>query len=308
MHTGPAGPGQTPEPMTAPVIAVDLDRTLIYSPSALLLPMPDAQAPRLVCVEVHQGRPLSFLTARGYALAGQLAANCVLVPTTTRTRAQYARVHLGERPPRYAIAANGGQLLVDGEPDRDWALSVRRALHGAAPAAEVFEQLRIVGKQTWVHKRRIADDLFCYLLVDRSAMPASFLEKVRGWCADVGWSVSLQGRKLYCVPAQLTKSAAAAEVARRCGQREFWAAGDSLLDAELLPAASRAWRPAHGELAEIGWSAPHVTVTRASGVLAGEEILAGMLAAVGADRPTPAGHGLVPSTAPAGAETVGACR
>jgi hypothetical protein len=56
------------------------------------------------------------------------------------------------------------------------------------------------------------------------------------------------------------------------------AAGDSLLDADMLRAADEAFRPAHGELHDTGWMAPHVTVTDADGVLAGEELVARLLA------------------------------
>jgi hypothetical protein len=44
------------------VVCLDLDRTVIYSAAALDLRMPDDQAPRLLCVEVYRGVPLSFLT------------------------------------------------------------------------------------------------------------------------------------------------------------------------------------------------------------------------------------------------------
>ena len=77
---------------------------------------------------------------------------------------------------------------------------------------------------------------------------------------------------MYCLPDGLTKAAAAAEVARRTGATTTLAAGDSLLDAELLRAADRSIRPAHGELHDARWSAPGTAVTAASGIAAGQEI------------------------------------
>ncbi|MYS44964.1 HAD family hydrolase, partial [Streptomyces sp. SID5998] len=50
-------------------------------------------------------------------------------------------------------------------------------------------------------------------------------------------------------------------------------AGDSLLDADLLLAVDRGWRPGHGELAETAWTAPGVTALPERGVLAGERIV-----------------------------------
>lgn len=258
------------------VIASDLDRTLIYSLAACQLgglPVPD-----LTCVELLDGEPLSFLSmAAGRDLAA-LSEVAVFVPTTTRTRAQLARVMLPGRPARYAVAANGGHIVVDGVSDQDWSESVTRTLaSSAAGIDEVWQWLERVCDPAWTLKLRRADELFCYAVIDRAAMPSVFLDEVSAWCLDRGWHTSLQGRKLYFVPALLTKSAAVQEVCRRVGATGFAAAGDSLLDAELLAAAVTGIRPAHGELADVGWSAAQVTVTTVAGVTAGEEIAAWLL-------------------------------
>lgn len=91
------------------------------------------------------------------------------------------------------------------------------------------------------------------------------------------WGVSFQGRKVYCVPETLRKASAAREVADIIGAVRMLAAGDSVLDRDLLDEADAAIRPAHGELSHLGWSRPHVRVTSSSGVRAGEEIAAWMV-------------------------------
>ncbi|WP_407564595.1 HAD family hydrolase [Streptomyces sp. 184] len=257
------------------LIASDLDRTLIYSPAALALDVPDAAAPRLLCVEVYEGRPLSFMTETAAGLLAELAARVPFVPVTTRTREQYGRVRLPGPPPRYAICANGGHLLVDGEADAGWRARVGRELAaGSAPLAEVREHLARAADPAWLRKLRTAEDLFAYLVVERAAVPEEWLKELGEWAGPRGWSVSAQGRKIYAVPRALTKSAAVAEVVRRAGGTDtVLAAGDSLLDTDLLLAADRAWRPGHGELAARGWTAPHVTALAERGVAAGEEIL-----------------------------------
>jgi hypothetical protein len=139
--------------------------------------------------------------------------------------------------------------------------------------AEVQAQLRARGG-SFVLNQRIASELFAYVVVDRPALPAGWVEELAAWCDPRGWTVSLQGRKVYAVPRPLTKSAAAAEVLARVGGGPLLAAGDSLLDADLLAAADAAIRPAHGELADLGFTRSHLTVTRSAGVLAGAELLA----------------------------------
>lgn len=254
------------------VACLDLDRTVIYSAAALDLRMPDHEAPRLLCVEVYRGAPLSFLTEAGVAAFTALREVAEIVPTTTRTPEQLARVHLPGAAPRYAIAANGGHLLVDGVPDPDWAAAVRERLTGCAPLAEIQDRLAAAGGD-FVLNRRTASDLFCYAVVQRSELPSGWVSDLAGWCGERGWTVSLQGRKVYAVPRELTKSAAAREVVDRTGAHTLLAAGDSLLDADLLAAADRAVRPAHGELHDTGFALDTLSVTAASGVAAGAELL-----------------------------------
>jgi hypothetical protein len=256
------------------VVASDLDRTLIYSAGALGLTMPDEHAPRLLCVEVHESKPLSYLTETAGRMLVELADTVRFVPSTTRTRAQYRRINLPGRVPRYAICANGGHLLVDGHTDRDWNAQMRRRLaDGSAPLAEIRAHLAATADPEWLRKERVAEELFAYLVVDRERLPVGWVKELGVWADERGWTVSLQGRKVYAVPKPLSKSAALAEVVRRTGAERVLAAGDSLLDADLLLAADLGWTPGHGELADTGWKAPHVTALTSQGAAAGEEIL-----------------------------------
>ncbi|WTR17195.1 HAD family hydrolase [Streptomyces sp. NBC_00138] len=260
------------------LVASDLDRTLIYSSAALALTMTDERAPRLLCVEVHEAKPLSFMTENASRLLVELADTVRFVPVTTRTRKQYRRISLPCRQPRYAICANGGHLLVDGRTDHDWNAEMRRRLDdGCAPLAEVRAHLAATADPAWLRKERVAEELFTYLVVDRERLPAGWVKELAVWADERGWTVSLQGRKIYAVPKPLRKSAALAEVVRRTGVQQVLAAGDSLLDADLLMAADAGWTPGHGELADTGWTAPHVSALGTAGVAAGEEILRRML-------------------------------
>ncbi|MFF4584202.1 HAD family hydrolase [Streptomyces sp. NPDC001388] len=256
------------------LVASDLDRTLIYSSAALALTMPDARAPRLLCVEVHESKPLSFMTETAAGLLTELGDAAVFMPTTTRTRKQYLRINLPGPAPKYAVCANGGHILVDGVSDPDWHAAVTaRLAEQCAPLEEVRAHLEATADPLWVRKHRIAEDLFVYLVVERELLPEAWVKELAAWAENRGWTVSLQGRKIYAVPKPLTKSAAVREVARRTGAALTLAAGDSLLDADLLLAADLGWRPGHGELADTEWTAPGITALPERGVLAGERIL-----------------------------------
>ncbi|MEU9957184.1 HAD family hydrolase [Streptomyces sp. NPDC050982] len=274
-NTAPtANSGSLPTSSPKVLVASDLDRTLIYSSAALALTMPDARAPRLLSVEVHESKPLSYMTETAAGLLAELGDVADFVPTTTRTRKQYQRIQLPGPAPKYAICANGGHLLVDGATDLDWHASVtERLARECAPLDEVREHMEATADPAWVRKHRLAEDLFVYLVVERELLPEDWVKELAVWAENRGWTVSLQGRKIYAVPKPLTKSAAMREVARRTGATLTLAAGDSLLDADLLLAADRGWRPGHGELADVGWTAPGITALPERGVAAGERIL-----------------------------------
>lgn len=269
-------PPRLPSPA---IVACDLDRTLIYSANALSLDGPDHGAPRLSVCEVYEGRPLSYMTREAEDLLCELAARACFVPVTTRTQAQFRRVCLPAT--RYAITTNGGVLLVDGKADGEWAARVRGAVvRGSAPISEVLAR---VGESPapGVQRIRTAEETFIYAIVERADLPAGYVEELTEWCAERGWVVSLQGRKLYCVPAAVTKETAVAEVMRRAGAGTLVAAGDSLLDRGLLEMADIPLRPRHGELEDSGYEWPGLRVTGRPGVRAGEEILRTALALTG---------------------------
>jgi hypothetical protein len=276
-RSGPVSEAKESASASATLIATDLDQTMIYSPASLRLPGPDIDAPTLVSVEVLDGKPSAFMTLDAHRGFEALSGAHTLVPCTTRTVEQFLRIRLPLAPagrPQYAVTSNGGTLLVDGRPDADWRQGLdQRLRETASPLAEVTAALKERATGDWVLKRRSADDLFTYLVVDLAAVPDGFLAEWGQWCADHGWLLSVQGRKVYSTPIGLRKSAAISEVAARVGTDRMLAAGDGLLDAEMLELADAAIRPCHGELEGLDWHRPHVSITERAGVLGGEEIV-----------------------------------
>jgi hypothetical protein len=255
------------------LVATDLDRTMIFSRKACRSGPDLGPLPELVEVERRDGAAASFMTATAAAHFTDLAASTILVPVTTRIPEQLARVTLPGPPRPFAIASNGGHLFVDGVLDREWSARVAASLAAGFPLDAVWEHVGHVCRPEFTRKVRNARDLFCYAVIRPEHLPSGFVDDVGGWAAERGWRISLQGRKLYWVPEVLTKSAAVAEVAARVGAGLVLAAGDSLLDVDLLLRADRGIHPRHGELFESGWSAPSVLQTQACGVMAGEEIV-----------------------------------
>ena len=255
------------------LIASDLDRTLIYSRRFF-----DTNPPAQQCVEIYRDEPISYMTPAAADLLRQLATRHFVVPTTTRTIALYTRITLPGALYRYAITGN---LLIDGAPDSHWAERVAARIRaGGPPLPHILGELQARIDDSWVHNLRTAEDLFCYLVVDETALPTEFVVDWQQWCAPRGWTVSRQGRKIYTVPQSLCKAEAVAALHHRLIDTgdlppgsPILAAGDGALDAAMLELATAAIRPAHGELHSMGWQRPHLTISDVTGARAAEDIL-----------------------------------
>jgi hypothetical protein len=253
-----------------PLIASDLDRTLIYSVEAMTLGDPVAQS---VCVEVFEGREVSFMAAGAAARLVEVASAAEFVPITTRTVAQYDRIVLPSVRVGYAITTNGACLLVGGIRCPDWDTEITARLADFASYDEAVVVFASAFDRPWVRKVRDAEKYFLYTVFERSTAEPDWFAELAEIATGLGWALSVQGRKAYVVPQALTKEVALAEVVRRVGATQVVAAGDSLLDRGLLEYADIAIRPAHGELHEADWTPPGLAVTTCSGGKAGEEII-----------------------------------
>ncbi|MGD9517230.1 HAD family hydrolase, partial [Mycolicibacterium sp.] len=200
------------------LVASDLDRTMIFSEAAAAMPTPGVHD--LVCVEHFRDQPLSYMTRAATGLLREVTDAALFVPTTTRTVEQYRRITLPGGPHRYAITSNGGNILVDSRPDEHWRAVVElRISDSGAPLDHVTGELSRRIDASWVHNFRVAEELFCYLVVDLAAVPVAFVDEWTQWANDRNWAVSVQGRKIYTVPVALCKSAAVAHLRSRLETR-----------------------------------------------------------------------------------------
>src|SRR6478609_1640534 len=160
---------------------------MIYSRAAIDSVTPPGQVPPLRCVEMLNGREQSFMTVQAARWLTGIGSAALLVPVTTRTLAQFARVQLPGRS-RFAVTSNGGHIVVDGAVDLDWRRAVESRIAGdGASLGEIGAGLDRHAAGGWVLNRKTADNLFCYLVVDLATLPAAFLDVWTGWCAERGW-------------------------------------------------------------------------------------------------------------------------
>ncbi|PPH97814.1 hypothetical protein C5C56_11715 [Rathayibacter sp. AY1D1] len=242
---------------------LDLDRTLIHSATAA-----EGVIDALAVVERIDGRASAYAPPTLARDLIDLASLAAVVPTTTRSVAQLARVTLFDSvPTRFRIAANGGVLLEDGSPVEAWSRRVLDAVAaGGTSVSLVRERTAALVPTATV---RIVDGVFVYAVLAAADQAEAARGRLLAFAEDIEWRCSRQGRKVYLVPHAVEKSTAMSEVARRLGADLILAAGDAELDRLMLGAADHAVVPAHADVLRP----PGVVATLSSGPHASTEIV-----------------------------------
>jgi hypothetical protein len=258
------------------IYASDLDRTLIYSLGAIGVP---ENTPGLIPAEIIEGKTRSYISQQALHQLLDLITRVIFIPVTTRTIQQYKRINLFQETviPDYAVTSNGGNILIGGVVDKEWRESIGGlvARHSAG-AEEVRSYIKAIVREDWIISENYCDDLFYSFMVYRDQLPLDEITNLSDRLYNLGWRVSLQGRKLYAVPAAVNKSDAILHLRRTVRSEPMVASGDSLLDKSLLESADYAIAPCHGEIfaeQQSGLVKSRYPFTKESGVFAGDEIL-----------------------------------
>jgi len=260
------------------LFASDLDQTLIYSHKTLISRETDEQ---IKPVEWYKDQFISFMTQTALRRLNEVSKRVLFVPVTTRTKLQYHRINFLDYgiTHQYAVTSNGGTIFYEGVEDKDWSQVVLEGRDSCLAAEDLIHKFNEISHPSWVIKDsgKLADNLFYYCLIEREKIPLTELAAFKLWASNHKWELSVQGRKLYLVPRNVNKKAAIHYIREKEGISRVVAAGDSLLDLDMLKAADFAVAPAHGELYSLYLKGTpglrRIKFTQKSGIEAAEEIL-----------------------------------
>lgn len=208
------------------IFCTDLDNTLIYSYKHDI-------GKEKKCVELYDGREISFVTQRTYDLLKKVKSEMTIVPITTRSIEQYQRIDLGIGDLKYALVCNGGILLADGKSDEAW---YQESLAMAKASREEIERsislLDRDARRTF--ELRYIENLFVFTKCD---MPENVVKDLKGRLNGGSVDVFHNGNKIYAIPKSLNKGNALLRFKKKAGVSYAIAAGDSAFD---VPMAAKA--------------------------------------------------------------------
>ncbi|MDY2846808.1 MAG: HAD family hydrolase [Oscillospiraceae bacterium] len=207
----------------------DLDNTLIFSYKKL--------SEKDLCVEKKDGKNLSYMTYRSAELFSDIVRRVTFIPVTTRSAEQYGRISFPEGYiPKYAVIDNGANLLINGEPDKQWRSEVIPAINESLP--EIRECEKYLQKCGEVYfDIRFVDDSFLFTKCHDSER---VMHELFSEISPAKTRLFTNGDKLYAIPDGISKKNALERLKRRLSCELIIAAGDSLFDEDMLSAADLA--------------------------------------------------------------------
>lgn len=261
-------------------VGFDLDKTIVYTNSSLMLPENSRESLRLV--EFYLGKPLSYMTEATHAMLSTMAEYSTVLPVTARRKDQMDRIMLPWGTPKNYVCLAGAVVSHEGKEDHDWSNFVRESVRSnSVPLTEIKKILDPYEHEPWVLARRDFGDMFEVTTLDIPNVPNGFLQEVEGKVEGTGYFASIQGRKLYLTPTHLSKGDAFLYLTEKMGVTgNTYGAGDSLMDVDLLEKVDFAFHPLHGEMSENNAAPAHSIQSAQKGVLGGEEIVARIFASV----------------------------
>lgn len=255
----------------------DLDYTLIYSLNALKK-LNGEVVPSLHCVEEYPNEGFSFLTEKAYKYCQLLINKDLFIPATTRTINQYNRLTLSTRENLpWAIAYNGAVILRNGFIEKAWDNYIREELKNSLDFENMEEKLLPYLNAPWLIQLKKVGTWFFYFIVDLDKVTEKIIESLDHLSKKNNWVFSIQGRKLYFIPKCIDKGKAASYIVNISHTSKYIAAGDSLLDKNLIYNSYIGYIPTHGELykqnKEGCFNKKNIKVAESKGLYCGEYIL-----------------------------------
>ncbi|MGN0670335.1 MAG: hypothetical protein ACI4JZ_07280 [Oscillospiraceae bacterium] len=230
------------------LIFSDIDGTLIFSAAK--------KRPDDIVCEYKDGAEISCITPRQAELFPKLNG---VIPVTTRSIEQYLRINFPSGfSPKYALVDNGGTLLIDGKPEREWTSNSLGIVEKCAAELACCRS----AMENDVHRSfeiRLVDGMFLFTKSDSPERSLELLKSVAGERVEC-FAV---GAKLYAIPVEINKGTAAKRLKERIlPSCTTICAGDTAMDIPLLGIADTAVFPE--DLSELV-SAPNRVVSRESG-------------------------------------------
>lgn len=217
------------------IFASDIDRTIVFSHRFL---NKDIDKESLTCVEKITDKEISYMTKNALDKMMEISQIVHIVPVTMRSLSEYQRLLFSEEL-EYAIVCNGGTILRDNKPLKEWEKQINKVKPKNYKDIIAFlqEYNRFFKKDI-----RIVDDVYFFASIKEDL--AKEKEKIKANIETTltsfkEWSVALNSNKIYIYPTEINKANALSFLKKYIEKEEYKkssliTAGDSPVDLPML--------------------------------------------------------------------------
>ena len=207
-----------------PFFFSDLDNTIIYSYKKNI-------GSNKIIAEIYNNREISFITEYTYLCLNYINSKIKFIPVTTRSVEQYKRVVFNKNwKPEFALATNGGNLIVNGVVDENYR---KKTLEIIEPFIYDMNEIRNALKLDTdiILDVILVDGMFVYT---KSQAPNKTLERLKIKFENSKVDFISNNQKIYAVPPVLKKGFAVERIKEYICLDRTISAGDSVFDISML--------------------------------------------------------------------------
>lgn len=250
------------------IFATDLDRTLIYAERFL-----QGYNKETLPIEVIKERPISYISAQALRLLKELDKVATVIPITTRNREEYKRISIwGEHiKPQIYVVNNGGTIFIEGKEDTIWNEKINKQISALSLSYENALKLFLSLYKGSIKGYKKSDELIWLILGDKNHIDWEAVSHFQRQVEGAGWRIDVHGRKIYLYPICIRKWEALRYIKMNYLNDQVLAAGDSLLDAEMIYHADFGAVPKGAAIEET--CGVNIYCTHQEGIGAAEDIL-----------------------------------
>ena len=230
------------------IYATDLDRTVIFSDKFIDESVKDA-----VCIERKGDKEISYMRKSALMKLDNLKKkkNLTIVPITTRSVEQFGRVKPFTNL-EYAITTNGGYILHNGEPLKEWQEKIEKILRRYCNSFEDIVKYLNGYSDIFRIGPKIVDNVFVFAVLKEGVeeQTDALLQNLKEFLDHTKWNFTLQGYKLYVIPKPISKENALKYLKKYLGEDVMVVSGDGKLDLNFLKLGDMRIIPEDSEVLE----------------------------------------------------------
>lgn len=257
------------------IIFSDLDRSIIYS-NKFIEEFNDFNN-EYDCIEKVNNKEISYISLKTIEYLKEIQDFGTFIPTTTRTAEQFRRIDFDNYNIKfkYAITSNGGTILKDNEPLKEWDLVIKDIVNSSGKRKDMIDEFEKYKNTPGIISLKNAGELFFYLVVDKSIFNIDNIKEYIKTLNKNNWLHYISGRKIYFLQKGITKENAINFIINKENIGQFSSIGDSIMDLGMLNIANNSYILKHGELAK--YSEEDYRISKSIGMDGTEEVLLNLL-------------------------------